>query len=244
MLLAVDIGNTTISLGVFHGQRIIKRMSVSTDAHKSAGFYASFLKTKCKNIDKVIICSVVPKMTEIFARAGKKAFALKPYIIGKDIIVPIKNLYRNPKQVGQDRLVNAYAGFKLYGAPLIIVDFGTAITFDTVSQKGEYLGGIIAAGLNTSLKALSEHTALLPKIKLDKPKELIGRDTRESMLSGVVYGSSCLADDLILRLKVKLGKSARAIATGGDSALIKPYCCRIDIWDKDLTLRGISLLNP
>jgi type III pantothenate kinase len=157
--------------------------------------------------------------------------------------VPIKNLYRNPEQVGQDRLVNAFAGLIFYGVPLIIIDFGTAVTFDVVSNKKEYLGGIITPGLNTSLKALAEHTALLPKTNLEKPRELIGRDTKASMLSGIVYGMSCLVDDLILRLKLKLGKSTKVIGTGGDIALIKPYCRRIDIQDKDIALRGICLLN-
>jgi type III pantothenate kinase len=156
--------------------------------------------------------------------------------------VPIKNLYRKPKQVGQDRLVNAYAGVILYGAPLIVVDFGTAITFDAVSKNKEYLGGMILPGLDISLHSLAERTALLPKIKLNKPKEFIGRDTKDSILSGVVYGFAALTDDLTQRIKNRIGKSAKVIGTGGNIKLIRRYCRNIDKVDRDLTLKGLNLI--
>jgi len=242
MLLAIDIGNTTIACGVFLKGRLVKRISIPTDTRKSVNYYGRYFRSKFKNMDDVIICSVVPKMTGILAKAIKQTFSKKPIIIGKDIIVPVKNLYRNPRQVGQDRLVNAYAGLKLYGSPLIVVDFGTAVTFDVVSKRGEYLGGVIAPGLRTSLSALAEHAALLPSVELSKPKEIIGRDTKESMLSGVVYGMGCLADGLILKLKVKMGKSTKVISTGGDIALVKQHSRRIDCMDRNLTLKGLQLL--
>ncbi len=165
-----------------------------------------------------------------------------PYIIGKNAKVPIKNLYSKPKQVGQDRLVNAYAAVLLYGAPLIAVDFGTAITFDVVSRNKEYLGGMILPGLGISLDALNQRTALLPKIKLEEPKEFIGRDTKNSMLSGIVYGFAALTDDLVARIKEKIGKSAKVIGTGGNISLIGRYCKQMDKIDRDLTLKGLNLV--
>ena len=156
--------------------------------------------------------------------------------------MPIKNLYLNPKEVGQDRLVNAYAGVKLYGAPLVVIDFGTAVTFDVISGRKEYLGGLILPGLRISLEALNQRTALLPKIKLEEPKEFIGRDTEGSMLSGIVYGFSSLTDDLIARIKDKLGRKTKAIGTGGNISLISKYCQRLDDKDIHLTLKGLNML--
>lgn len=242
MLLTIDIGNSTISLGVFRGSRLVTCFSVPTDVKKPVSSYIGFLKRSIKGIDAVIICSVVPKMTGILTQAVKKAYKIRPAIVGKDIVVPIKNRYRKPAQVGQDRLVNAYAGLKMHGTPLIIIDFGTAVTFDIVSKKGEYRGGIIAPGLNTSLKSLREHTALLPAISLAKPVEVIGRDTAQSMLSGVVFGLAELTQGLIRRLKKEIGSGARVIGTGGHIALMKPLCKDIIIADQRLTLKGLQLL--
>jgi len=151
-------------------------------------------------------------------------------------------LYRRPAQVGQDRLVNAYAAFFSYGAPLIVIDFGTAVTFDVVSQKREYLGGMILPGLKISLDSLAQRTALLPSIRLTSPAEFIGRDTKNSMLSGIVYGFSSLVDELCRKIKKKLGSKARVVATGGDAGLIGRYCRVINKIDKDLTLKGLALI--
>ena len=202
------------------------------------------MKNKLNKIklDDAIVCSVVPKVTRIIDKNLRRFLGKRPYIIGKEIIVPIKNLYRKPKQVGQDRLVNAYAGVRLYGAPLIVVDFGTAITFDAVSQRKEYLGGMILPGLGISLDSLAERTALLPKIKLAAPREIIGRDTKNSMLSGIVYGFAALTDDLTKRIKAKIGMNARVIGTGGNIRLIGRYCQSLDKIDADLTLKGLNLI--
>lgn len=239
MLLAIDIGNTNISFGIFKGNKIIKRFNISTKIYALKRVKKSLGRLR---ITDVVICSVVPAATKILARDLKKLLQARPYIIGKDLRVPIKNLYRKPGQVGQDRLVNAYAGVRLYGRPLIVIDFGTAITFDAISKNKEYLGGMILPGLQISLDALNERTALLPKIKLDKPKEFIGRDTRSSMLSGIIYGLAALSDDLSERIKLKIGKNAKAIGTGGNIGLIAPYCKKINKIDKDLTLKGLKFM--
>lgn len=241
MLLAIDIGNTNISFGVFKGDKIVKRFNVP------AGYFSKKrLKKGLKgmHISGSIICSVVPKVTDILAGDLERLLSARPYIIGKDLKVPIKNLYRNPQQVGQDRLVNAYAVVKLYGLPAVVIDFGTAITFDAISRMGEYLGGLILPGLQLSLNALHERTALLPKVRLNKPRDFIGKDTKNSMLCGIIYGFAGLSDDLSARIKLKIGRNAKVIGTGGNINLIKGYCRKLDIIDPDLTLKGLRLIYP
>jgi type III pantothenate kinase len=240
MLLAVDIGNTFITLGAFRGRRLVKRGIMPTKSKKHLKGLKNFISGN--KIEDAIICSVVPQATVALAKDLRRLLGTGPYIVGKNIRVPVKNLYRKPKQVGMDRLVNAYAGIKLYKAPLVAVDFGTAITFDVVSKKGEYLGGMIIPGLRISLEALAERTALLPRIKLSSPKEFIGRDTRNSMLSGIIYGFAALTDDLSQNLKRRIGKNARVIGTGGNIGLISKYCKKIDVVDRDITLKGLNLI--
>jgi type III pantothenate kinase len=240
MLLAIDIGNTNINLGIFSGRSLVKRFSIPTRSKK----YVRPLKKifRRQKIDDVVISSVVPASQRILEKDLKKLLGRHLDIQGKDIKIPIKNLYRNPEKVGQDRLVNAYAGVVFYGAPLIIVDFGTAITFDVVSRDKEYMGGMVLPGLNISLEALAEKTALLPKIKLGKPKRFIGSDTETSMLSGLVFGFAALTDSFIRQLKKEIGKKALAIGTGGDIGLISGFCREFDRIDKDLTLKGLNLI--
>jgi type III pantothenate kinase len=239
MLLAIDIGNTNIGFGVFKGNKIIKRFDIPTKNCNLRGIRRNLGKI---NTDDAIICSVVPKVTNILKEDLQKLLGKRPYIIGKDIKVALKNLYRNPKQVGQDRLVNAYAGIKFYGYPLIAIDFGTAITIDLVSKNKEYLGGMILPGLGISLDALRQRTALLPKIKLEKPKEFIGRDTKNSILSGLIYGFAALADGLTRKIKNGIAKEAKVIGTGGNINLMARFCKQIDKIDADLTLKGLNLI--
>ena len=239
MLLVIDIGNTNISCGIFKGNKIVKKFIIPTKDY-------SFLQMKRSlgkfAIDDCIICSVVPRLTLALNRDSNRLLKRRPFILGGNIKVPINNLYRKPEQVGGDRLVNAYAGVMLYGAPLIIIDFGTALTFDLVSKNREYLGGLIMPGLEISLDVLARRTALLPKITLAEPKELIGRDTENSVLSGIVYGFAGSIEYLVDRLNKKIGKRAKVIGTGGDIDLISKYCRRFDKIDKDLTLKGLNLI--
>lgn len=238
MLLAIDIGNTNINCGLFKGKRLLKRFSLPTP-----GYSRSLLEKRIANayLEAAVICSVVPEATKVLARDLRVLLAPPVYIIGKDFKVPIKNLYRKPRQVGQDRLVNAYAGLALYQSPLIIIDFGTAITFDVISKDGDYLGGMIIPGLELSLRTLAQNTALLPKVKLARPREFIGRDTRASILSGIIYGFAALSNDLVARIKSKIGQQARVIATGGNARLVADYCKEIERVIPELTLTGINL---
>ncbi|MFA5118136.1 MAG: type III pantothenate kinase [Candidatus Omnitrophota bacterium] len=240
MFLTADIGNTNINFGVFKGKKLLKRFIIQTQKTSYTQPLSRILKHY--PVRKAIICSVVPKSTAQLEKTLKRSLNTSPLIAGRDYQVPIKNLYRYPRQVGQDRLVNAYAGIMLYGAPLIVIDFGTAVTFDVISKRKEYLGGMILPGLSISLDALNKRTALLPRIKLQKPGEFIGKDTRNSMLSGIVYGFACLTDDLVERIKAKIGTNAPVVATGGNIPLIRSFCKKIDRIDQDLTLKGLAFL--
>lgn len=239
MLLAIDIGNTSASFAVFSQDKLKSSFRMATGRLD----YKKFLQRQLcgKKITDVIIASVVPEATKKMQRSLESFVGKKPIIIGKDFVVPIKNRYKNPRQVGQDRLVNAFAAVKLYGAPAVIVDYGTAVTFDIVSKKQDYLGGMILPGIDISLDALARRTALLPKVKLKPPSQLIGTDTKESIRSGIVYGFAALTDDLIRKIKTKIGKNAKVIGTGGNVRLIKKYCRCFGAIDINLTLKGLNL---
>ena len=240
MLLAVDIGNTNITFGVFKGKILKTQFDIPSASYKKETLIKKIRNTAldCQSV----ICSVVPRLTKILKQDLEQFTKKTPLIIGKDLAVPIKNSYRLPKQVGQDRLVCAYAASYFYGYPAIIIDSGTALTLDVVSKKGAYLGGLIVPGLQMALNTLHEKTALLPQVKLIAPKVLIGRDTKSSILSGVVFGASALIQDLSQRITKFSGKTTRIIGTGGNIALIKKYTHIKIVVDQRLTLKGINLI--
>lgn len=237
--LVIDIGNTNTSFGIFRARKLIKSWDIPTN-NLIAG---RNLELKETGFDQIIICSVVPKATRVLKARLSKKMNINPLIVGNNIKVPIRNLYRNPRQVGQDRLVNAFAGLRLFGAPLIIVDFGTAITFDVVSGKPAYVGGMIVPGIGISLQALAAKCALLPQVKLSKPRELIGRDTKDSILSGMLNGFGCLCDGIILKLKKQFKREPIVVATGGNIELMRGFCKELDKVDRNLTLKGLNLLT-
>ena len=240
MLLAIDIGNTNITAGIFSGKKLKYRFDLATKDYTRARL-AKKLRSY-PEISASVICSVVPKLTPVIRKHLKHLTGRNPYIIGKGLIVPIKNLYHIPGQVGQDRLVNAYAASRLYGAPLVVIDSGTAITFDVISKEKAYLGGLIFPGINICLGALKDKTALLPQVKLQPPKMFIGRDTKNSILSGVVFGTAALSKELAVKISKPLGKNTQIIGTGGNISLIKKYSgIKIRI-NQNLTLTGIKLI--
>ena len=241
MILAIDIRNTNITLGFFKENRLIERCAIST----SASQYLSFLRKYFNKypIEKIIISSVEPQAAKKLKQALNKLKFYDALILGENCFVPIKNKYQIPQQAGQDRLVNAFAAVKLYGCPAIVADFGTAVTFDAVSGKGEFLGGMIFPGMEASLTYLAQRTALLPKINLSgRPKDMLGRNTRDCMISGMIYGFSSLSDGVIRKLKQKLGKNIIAIGTGGNINLISGYCREFSVVDVNLTLKGLNLI--
>ncbi len=240
MLLAIDVGNTNVTVGVFRAGRLVRRGRMPTEGSLRA--LLSRMKVPPKAVDGVILSSVVPRATLSLKRVLKGLVRPKPLILGETVRAPIKNCYRIPSQVGQDRLVNAAAAFFLYGGPAIIVDFGTAVTIDLVSARQEYRGGLIIPGVGVALEALVSRAALLPEIELSPPREFLGKDTRQSMRAGLFYGYGALCDGLVSRMKARYAPSAKVIATGGHCRLIAPYCRTIQIVDPDLTLRGLRFI--
>ena len=237
-LLAVDIGNTAITCGLFKGQRLVRRFWRPSKDH--ARFTLRGLLPAAP--DDAIIAGVVPAAVRSVAEAIERKTRKRPLIVGSSLKVPVKNRYRIPVQVGTDRLVNAYAVIKLYGAPAVVVDYGTAVTFDMVSRKDEYLGGMIFPGLRMSLEALHEKTALLPKVALHRPSTFIGRSTSESITSGLVYGYAAMTKALTAMIRKNIGSKALVIATGGDARFLKSYCGIFDAVDPELTLKGLRLI--
>lgn len=242
MLLTVDIGNTSIHNGVFDGKKIKKSFRLPTYSKSLKLEYYKKLKSCLKHIDSVIIVCVVPKVLKKVKAILKDLCSKKILVVGRNVDSGIKNLYKKPKQVGQDRLVNARAAYDLYGGSAIIVDFGTAITIDVINKRKEYIGGIIVPGVELSLNALSEKAALLPRVSLKKPKTILGQETSESMINGVVYGFSSLCDGVVEKLKNKYCKNAKVVATGGLSSFIGPYCKTISRIDPELTLKGLMII--
>ena len=242
MLLAIDIGNTNITSGLFRGSRLLFTAQTSTAAAKG---YKRFVQkaAKAPEIKTIVICSVVPKATKALVPLLRESFDSAIFILGKDITVPIKNLYKNPKEVGQDRLVAAYAAYTIYhkGTPLVVIDFGTALTFDVVSKNGAYLGGLIAPGMEMALNALSEKAALLPKVRLVKPSFILGKTTKDSMASGAFYGYAAMCDGLVRRFEKRFGEKFYVVATGGNARRISPLSSSIDRVDENLVLKGINL---
>lgn len=241
MILAVDIGNTSCLFAeVSSSGKPGKSFRLPTKNLKTRKVFQTIQK-KLSRIEAVVIASVVPQAGNELRKKLPALLSRPVVLLGKDIPVPIKNRYRNPKQVGIDRLVNALAAHKRHHRPCVIIDFGTAITLDAVSAKGEYLGGVIAPGIEISLDALFQKTALLPKIRLQHTSNLIGRDTVESIRIGCSTGIGGLCDRLALKIKKMLGKRTLVVATGGYAKFMKNYCNSIDLIDDDLTVRGIAL---
>ena len=249
MLLLVDIGNSSTTFGIRNKKKEYFCWHCPTEMITRR---VGFLKRQIKNLKKgkispgeiseIVVCSVVPRLNMVLKKQYKGLFTnSRFFLVGKDIQVPIKNKYKIPNQVGNDRLVNALAVKCCYRLPALVVDFGTAITIDSISLKGDYLGGVIVPGINLSLKALYENTALLPLLNPRKPKAVLGRDTENSILSGIFYGYSFLVDGLIRKLKATSKQSPVVVATGGNLKIMKPLCKEIDYYLPNLTLKGIEI---
>lgn len=249
MLLTIDIGNTNITLGVFEGNSIIHSWRLSTEITRTEDEYGVFLKNLLretdmdKKITNAIISSVVVQLTEKIEIALKKYLNITSFIISHKIKTNVTLKTDDKSQIGADRIANACAVSKLYKTPAIVVDFGTATTFDIVNNNNEFIGGIITAGMKIQAEALSSKTSKLPKLNIEAPKDAIGKNTIDAMLSGIVRGHAAMIDGLILDCEKELGKKATIIATGGYSAVICNYLKRkFDYINPDLTLIGAKIL--
>ncbi|MCL4394944.1 MAG: type III pantothenate kinase [Chloroflexi bacterium] len=248
MLLAIDIGNTNVVLGVYRGEDLLADWRVATDTRRMSDEYAMLLRSlftysglQLDIIRAVIISSVVPPLISTFEELSERYLNLTPLVVGPGIRTGVRILYENPKEVGADRIVNALAAFHAYGGPAIVLDLGTATTFDALNKDGDYLGGAIAPGIGIATEALFQHAAKLPRIELVRPRHAIGRNTIASMQSGIIFGYVGLGEGLILRFKQELG-NAHVIATGGLAEVIAKETPLIEVVDQRLTLNGLRLL--
>ena len=254
MLLAFDVGNTNIAIGVFKDGILTNNWRMQMDSQKSADEYGMLLNQlfayeglKTADIDDVIISTVVPSLVYTLRHLAVKYFNRRPIIIEPGIKTGLLIKYDNPKQLGADRIVNAVAAYYKYGGAVIIVDFGTATTFCAVTPKAEYLGGTIAPGLKISLEALVEKTAKLPKVELNDPEHVICRNTIDSMKSGLVYGHMGMVELMVRKMREEMlaycgDTPIKVIATGGLANLIADGTACIDIVDKMLTLDGLQII--
>lgn len=249
MLLAIDIGNTNIVFGIYEDRNIIDYWRINSDPHKTADEYGILFRealksasTGVKDIDNAVIASVVPPLTPVFKRMIQRYFKISALIVDENTKTGLKIRYENPKDVGADRIVNAVAAYTIYGGPVIIVDFGTAITFCAVSKEAEYLGGVIAPGIMISLDALSQKAAKLPRVILEPPKSVIGRNTIASIQSGIIYGYAGLVDEVVDRIKREMEGEPYVIATGGLAEMIAPHTRSIKEINPMLTLEGLRVV--
>ncbi len=249
MLLAVDIGNTNVTLGAFDGAELRAHWRVATARHRMADEWAVILKNlmdlkglSMADIDAAVIASVVPTLTAAIEGMIETYLHVRPLLIEPGVRTGIRVLYDSPRDVGADRVVNAVAAFKHYGGPAIVIDFGTATTFDAISADGDYLGGAIAPGIVISVEALFERTAKLPRVELVLPPRAIGKNTVHSIQSGLMFGYVGLVEGIVRRFKAELGEKAKVIATGGLAEVVASETRVIDHVDPHLTLEGLRLV--
>ncbi|MBI5894249.1 MAG: type III pantothenate kinase [Deltaproteobacteria bacterium] len=249
MLLVIDIGNTNIVVGVYDEKNLIQHWRIGTKKARTADEYGimmmdlfNFARIKPQDIKDAVISCVVPPLTDTFLEMSERYFHIKPIVVGPGIKTGMPIMTDNPKEVGADRIVNAVAAYEMYKNAAIVVDFGTATTFDYISKKGEYMGGAIAPGIGISIDALFQRAAKLPRIEIVKPKKLVGKNTIDSMQAGIFYGYVGLVDGIVSKMKNEVGTMPKVAATGGLASLIAPECENIDDVDEFLTLKGLLLI--
>jgi type III pantothenate kinase len=249
MLLAVDIGNTNIVFGLFEGDQINNHWRISSDKSKTSDEYGVLFKKliDIKEIDTgqikgAAISCVVPTLLETILEAINTYFEVDPIIVGPGVKTGMPILYHNPKEVGADRIVNGVAAYEIVHSSVIVVDFGTATTFDCISDKGEYLGGLITPGLHISADALYEKASKLPRVEIVKPDHVIGKTTVESIQAGLVHGYAGLVDGIVKKIKTEMKTKPKVIATGGSAELIAEESESIESVDNFLTLKGLKLI--
>jgi type III pantothenate kinase len=249
MLFVIDVGNTNIVLGLFEGQNLTHDWRVATKQNKTADEYGIQIKQLFADqglngvhLDGTIMACVVPTVQDTLVRACRKYLNQEPLIVGPGIKTSMPILYDNPREVGADRIVNSVAAYTRYKQGMIVVDFGTATTFDCVSPKGEYMGGVICPGIGISAEALFLRASKLPRIEFSAPKLAIGKTTVDSMRSGLVFGYAAMVDGMVARIKREMDFEAKVIATGGQAEIIAAHSTTIESVDHTLTLTGLRML--
>ena len=249
MLLAVDVGNTNIVFGLFEGERLVHQFRVESARGRTADEYAVQLRALLdmngiapSSVQDAIVACVVPSLTDSMVQLVQRAFSREALVVGPGIRTGMAILIENPREVGADRIADAVAGYDRAKGGVIVVDFGTSTNFDVVTPKGEYLGGVLAPGLQISADALFTRAAKLSRVEITKPPKVVGRNTVHSMQSGIVYGYVGLVDGIVERIQGELGYPCSVIGTGGLASLIAPLSKTIGEVDDHLTLAGLRLL--
>ncbi len=249
LLLALDIGNTNVTVGVFDGEKLKATWRITSDVHRMPDEYASVLLSLLSledipvaSVREGVLCCVVPSLEVIFISLLERYFGITPMVVGAGVKTGVKLATETPREVGADRVVNAAAAQRLYGRPVIVIDFGTATTFDAVSREGDYLGGAIAPGIDIAAEALFLRTAKLPQVELTRPKNAIGRNTVSAMQSGIIFGYIGLVEGIVASIRQELGGEARTVATGGYAEIIARETPVIEIVNPDLTLIGLRMI--
>jgi type III pantothenate kinase len=249
MLLAIDIGNTNITIGMFKDEELKATWRIATGIHRMPDEYGMLLISLLRqqgldtpDVTKISMCCVVPPLNAVFEEMFGKYFHVEPLIVRAGVKTGVRIRMDNPSEVGADRIADAAAAHHLYGGPVIVVDLGTSINFDTVSKEGDYLGGAVAPGLSMAAESLFQRTALLPRVGLTSPERAIGTSTIAAMQSGLVFGFVGLIEGIIGRIEKELGDKARVVATGGYAQLIAKETPIIDDINPDLTLIGLRLI--
>lgn len=249
MLLVVDIGNTNVVLGLYDGTTLLHTFRISSSRTRTADEYGVMLfqlalqrQIDVTAISGAIVASVVPPLTETFVNALRSTFAREPIVVGPGLKTGMSILYENPRDVGADRIVNAVAAYERVKGPLIVVDFGTATTFDCVSAAGEYLGGVIVPGVLVSLDGLLARAAKLTRIEVAEPPRVLGRNTTHALQSGIIFGYASMVDGLVERLTAELGTTMRVFGTGGLAPLVAKHTKSIEEVCPDLMLEGLRLI--
>jgi type III pantothenate kinase len=250
MLLVIDVGNSHTVLGLYEGDELVAHWRVVTTTHRTSDelriLFLNLLEERgfdVKNVDGCCMSSVVPELNHALHDMCRQTFDAEPLLVGPGVKTGLIIQTENPKEVGADRIVNSVAAFDELGGPLIIVDFGTATTFDAISDKGEYLGGAIVPGIEISAEALSEKCAKLPRVEISKTESPIGRDTISAVRAGLTYGYADLVDGLIVRIEREIGGKANVVATGGMAQFIGSMSNHIGTIDQWLTLKGLRIIH-
>lgn len=250
MLMAIDVGNTNTVIALYQGEEVRHSWRIATDKNRTSDELGltllRFIETEgleAREIDAAVISSVVPPVMHALTNAVRRYMGCEPMLVGPETPTGMRILYENPQEVGADRIVNAVAAVHKYGAPLIIVDFGTATTFCAIDREGNYLGGVITPGVKIAMDALFERTAKLPRVEIRRPAKVIGRTTEASMQAGALYGQVGQVDGIVRRMKEEMeAPDCRVVATGGLAGTIAQESETIDILDRMLTLDGLRLI--
>ena len=250
MVITIDVGNTNITVGVFRGDEVMATFRITTKMPRTSDEYGMLLSNLLEqnnirhdDIEDAIIASVVPNVMHSLEGAIIKYFGLKPIIVGPGIRTGIRIATTNPKETGADRIVDAVAGYELYGGPVIVVDFGTATTYDLITQDGRFVGGVTSPGIRTSANALWQQAAKLPEIEIRKPKNILAKDTVTSMQGGLVYGYIGQTEYIIRKMKEESGLGKiNVVATGGLGKMIAKETSFINYYDANLTLKGLQII--